>query len=216
VTVDIVLFVLGPKGLEIPLIRRRSDPFAGRWALPGGFVDEYEPLEVAARRELREETALRAGRLVQVGAYGDPKRDPRGHTVGVAFLTAALATSAHRALRAGDDAADVRFFSVNRLPPLAFDHGLITRDARRLFARLSREEGLVFDLLPPRFSTTDLARALAAVLPAPVAPRPLARKIAACRYLRRAGSSASPSALLRFDRAAFRRQAKRRLESPLP
>ncbi len=136
VTVDVVLVTLGANdALRVLLIQRKHEPFAGRWALPGGFVDQHEDLPVAARRELREETGVDVGPLLQLGAYGTPGRDPRGHTVGVAFVAAAGPGEAEGI--AGDDAADCRWFALRRPPPLAFDHGDMLRDARRALAELA-------------------------------------------------------------------------------
>ncbi|MBL8731286.1 MAG: NUDIX hydrolase [Planctomycetes bacterium] len=138
VTVDTVLCTTGAGGdLRVLLIRRKHEPGAGCWALPGGFVDEHEDLPAAARRELSEETGITVRHLVQLGAYGAPGRDPRGHTVGIAFL-ALLAPGAVDAV-AGDDAAACGWFSLRRPPRLAFDHGLMLRDARRRLAELARE-----------------------------------------------------------------------------
>ena len=138
-TVDTVLATVGERGdLRVLLIERGNDPFAGHWALPGGFVDQHEDLLVAARREMLEETNLELGPLVQLGAYGTPHRDPRGHTVGVAYL--AICGPGELEPKAGDDAADCRWFSARRPPELAFDHGHILRDARAAFARLAEDE----------------------------------------------------------------------------
>ncbi|MEW6130136.1 MAG: NUDIX hydrolase [Acidobacteriota bacterium] len=126
VTVDIVLFHESQNGLELLLIKRRHDPYADLWALPGGFVDEHESLETAAARELVEETGLRRARFIQVGAFGDPGRDPRGHTVSIAF-TAQLKSKPQ--VQGSDDAKDAAWHPVNRLPKLAFDHKKIIRAA---------------------------------------------------------------------------------------
>jgi 8-oxo-dGTP diphosphatase len=136
VTVDVVLFALHDGALRVPLIQRAAPPFAGRWALPGGFVDEDEDLAAAALRELAEETHLRPRRLVQLGAYGTPGRDPRGHTVSVVFL--GVATD-EREGTAGDDARALRWFAAARPPGLAFDHRVVLRDAVHRFAELARE-----------------------------------------------------------------------------
>ena len=125
-TADVVALTLAgvPRVL---LIRRGREPFAGMWALPGGFVNEDEPPEVAARRELAEETGLvRAGPLELVGVYGDPGRDPRGWTV-TAVYRATLAEEV--AVAGGDDAADARWFPIDALPALAFDHYRVVADA---------------------------------------------------------------------------------------
>lgn len=141
VTVDTVLCTSNARDqLCVLLIQRGRDPFAGHWALPGGFVDEHEDLPAAARRELHEEAAVRVRRLLQLGAYGTPGRDPRGHTVGVAFL-ALVAPGTVEAV-AGDDAAAVRWFPLRRPPKLAFDHALMLRDARARLAALAADRGV--------------------------------------------------------------------------
>src|SRR5437868_12520283 len=102
-TVDIVVLTDEAKP-RVLLIRRKAEPFAGRWALPGGYVDENEPLDAAARRELREETGIEAATLEQVMACGDPGRDPRGWTVTVVHQTVVKADAVQP--KAADDAAE--------------------------------------------------------------------------------------------------------------
>jgi 8-oxo-dGTP diphosphatase len=130
VTVDVVL-LRAPRAStaagEILLIRRGHPPYAGQWALPGGFVDEGEPLEDAARRELREETHLEILELVQVGAFGKPGRDPRGRVISIAYRARLEAGPAET--RAGDDADEARWWPLDELPALAFDHAEIIRTA---------------------------------------------------------------------------------------
>ncbi|MDO8879224.1 MAG: NUDIX hydrolase [Coriobacteriia bacterium] len=112
---------------RVLLIRRGHPPFEGQWALPGGFVDEWERPEDAARRELAEETGLAfGGPLRIVGVYGERGRDPRGWTVSAVYL-AVLDREAEVA--GGDDAAEARWFPTGDLPPLAFDHHVIVADA---------------------------------------------------------------------------------------
>src|SRR5262249_13155353 len=96
------------------------DPFAGKWALPGGFVEMDETLEETARRELREETGLEVKELMQLQTFGDPGRDPRGRTITVVYL--ALVGPDPSEVRPGADAGEVKWYSLRRLPPLAFDH----------------------------------------------------------------------------------------------
>jgi 8-oxo-dGTP diphosphatase len=126
VTADLVIVAREPKGDRVLLIQRGNDPYKGHWALPGGFVDENEDLVDAAARELEEETGLTGVELKQVGAYGKPGRDPRGHTVTIAF-SAIIAEV--MPVRAGDDASMALWFPVNALPSLAFDHDEIITDA---------------------------------------------------------------------------------------
>ncbi len=124
-TTDCVL--VDGKG-RVLLIRRGHPPFKGKYALPGGFVDVGERVEDACRRELLEETGVKAGRLRLIGVYSDPKRDPRGHTCSVAFL----ARVGRAAARAGDDAAAAEWVEDWAKADVAFDHARILRDARRL------------------------------------------------------------------------------------
>jgi 8-oxo-dGTP diphosphatase len=127
-TVDVVVVTREPKR-RVLLIRRKDDPFAGRWALPGGFVDMNEPLEAAARRELREETRVEAEEIEQLHTFGDPGRDPRGHTVSVVYLAQVDATTVQP--QASDDASEVGWHALDQPPPLAFDHGDMLACARK-------------------------------------------------------------------------------------
>ncbi|MHB9002933.1 MAG: NUDIX domain-containing protein [Coriobacteriia bacterium] len=125
---DVVLFSGPDDDRYVLLIRRGLEPFQGTWALPGGFVDEGELVEVAARRELAEETGVEwDGILHQSGAYADPGRDPRGWTASIAFC--GWAGELPLRAEAGDDAAEVAWHSLGHLPPLAFDHDTIISDA---------------------------------------------------------------------------------------
>ncbi|WIA19062.1 hypothetical protein OEZ86_005460 [Tetradesmus obliquus] len=114
---------------QLLLIQRKHPPCKGQWALPGGFVDQGEPLAAAAARELQEETSVNPADvdMFQVGTYGDPGRDPRGWTVTVAY--AAVVPSTELGVRAADDAAAASWYPVNALPSLAFDHKQIIREA---------------------------------------------------------------------------------------
>ena len=128
-TVDIVVFRNMRGHTEVLLIRREKDPYEGRWAFPGGYVEEMEALETAAARELAEETGLRDLSLEQIGAFGAPGRDPRGHTVSVAF---AGRLETDQEIRASDDAADARWFALGDIPDLAFDHNEMLAFATRV------------------------------------------------------------------------------------
>ena len=115
------------KDKKILLIKRKNPPFKGKWALPGGFVEYGEKIEDAAVREVEEETGLKTNILDIIGIYSDPDRDPRGHTITVAYLLEIYSG----VLNYRDDAGDAKFFDVNHLPELAFDHKDIIRDALR-------------------------------------------------------------------------------------
>jgi len=117
------------KDNQILLVQRKNEPFKGKWALPGGFVEYGEKTEETVVREVFEETGLKTKIRGLAGVYSDPKRDPRGHTITVAYV---LEMSSGR-LEAGDDASDVKFFKVNKLPVLSFDHKVIIDEAVQRF-----------------------------------------------------------------------------------
>lgn len=127
-TVDCVVFDAEDRLL---LIQRGNEPFRGSYALPGGFVDVGEPVEAAALRELKEETNVDGRILRLIGVYSDPSRDPRGHTVSVAYLADAAGAVPH----AGDDAAAAAFMANWRNLSYAFDHAQIIADARKLIGK---------------------------------------------------------------------------------
>jgi len=128
VTVDVVI-VTREKEPRVLLIRRKHPPFAGMWAIPGGFVDMEETLEAAARRELFEETGVRTSRLQQLHTFGDPGRDPRGRVISVVYL--AQVDPGKLKPVAADDAAEVAWHGLSHPPPLAFDHAHILACARK-------------------------------------------------------------------------------------
>ena len=130
VTVDNVVLRKNDGTNQILLIKRLNDPFKDYWALPGGFVDENEDLETAAKRELLEETCIRVFKLEQIGAYGTPNRDPRSHVVSIAYFSE---VDMYTEAIAADDAKEVKWFNLYELPPTAFDHGLIINDAINKF-----------------------------------------------------------------------------------
>ncbi len=128
VTVDVAI-VTRERQPRVLLIRRKHDPFAGMWALPGGFVDMDERLEAAARRELREETGVDVAEVEQLHTFGDPGRDPRGRTISVVYL--ARLNPADVKPQAADDAAEVGWHPLARPPALAFDHADILALVRK-------------------------------------------------------------------------------------
>jgi 8-oxo-dGTP diphosphatase len=132
VTADVVLLSREERP-RVLLIRRKGEPFAGKWALPGGFVEMDETLEAAAARELHEETGVAVEGLEQLQTFGDPGRDPRGRTVSVVYLGRVDAGAVQP--RAADDAAEVGWHDLASPPPLAFDHDKILACARARLAR---------------------------------------------------------------------------------
>ncbi|MCJ7759245.1 MAG: NUDIX hydrolase [Gillisia sp.] len=129
VTVDAVIFYRKADVLNVLLIKRKNEPFRDQWALPGGFLEEDEIMLEGAKRELEEETGLKIEKLQQIGAFGAPGRDPRGRTISIAFV-GLIRTEAK--VKASDDALEVKWFNLNDLPDLAFDHRAIISEANSL------------------------------------------------------------------------------------
>lgn len=130
VTVDSVVFCKTEKDFKVLLVQRKNDPFKDLWALPGGFVNENEDLETAAIRELKEETGVKVESMEQVKAFGKPNRDPRGHTISIAFLSRIYC---EEDLTPSDDAKDAKWFKIEKLldMDLAFDHDEIINVAQQ-------------------------------------------------------------------------------------
>ncbi|HUT55779.1 MAG TPA: NUDIX hydrolase [bacterium] len=149
VACDVVMLSFPDSRLSALLIERRHDPYQGFWALPGGFVEMSESLEAAALREVREETGVTGMGLLPLRTYSDPDRDPRGRVISAAFL--ALLRALARPV-AGDDARDARWFPLESLPELAFDHARIIADARERLREIAVMTPRVLDLLPEKFS----------------------------------------------------------------
>ena len=127
ITVDAVLF----EDDSILLVQRKNQPFKGKWALPGGFVEYGEKTEDAVTREMVEETGLQTKVSALVGVYSDPNRDPRGHTITIVYSVQRCGGT----LQSGDDAAAVKFYRVNKLPQLSFDHDIIIKDTIQRFVK---------------------------------------------------------------------------------
>ena len=128
VTVDAIVFAFFQDKAKLLLIERKNEPFKGKWALPGGFVDIDEELEDAAARELTEETGLVNVPLEQMHTFGKCGRDPRGRQITIAFM--GIAKKGLNEIKAGDDAAKVKWFDIKKLPKdMAFDHNEVAKFA---------------------------------------------------------------------------------------
>ncbi|HET8630914.1 MAG TPA: NUDIX domain-containing protein [Thermomicrobiales bacterium] len=174
IAVDMVIFAVAGDDLAVLLVRRRNEPYRGRWAIPGGFVEEGESLDDAAGRELREETGVADVYLEQLYTFGEPGRDPRGRVISVAYF--ALLRKP-RAVAGADDAEDARWFPLGALPPLAFDHAAILDYARVRLRYKIEYTNVVYSLLPDTFTLTELQRVYEIILGRPLDKRNFRKKI---------------------------------------
>jgi len=174
VTVDVVLLTIRDRRLHLLLIRRLAKPYEHRYALPGGFVREDESLDSAAARELREETGVEKVYLEQLYTFGDLKRDPRGRVITVAYYALVPHT---QILRAGTDASDAAWFPVTELPALAFDHRKIVEYAHQRIRNKLNYTNVGFELLPEKFTLTELQLVHEAILGEALDKRNFRRKI---------------------------------------
>ena len=180
VTVDLAAFALFGSDLRVLLVRRKDEPFAGCWALPGGFLEMDEPIEAAARRELREETGFTLpGPVELIGVFGDPGRDPRGRTISLVY--AAVVRDAPATVAGADDAAEAAWCDPRGCGPLAFDHDAILAAALDWLERGVALGGLGVALLPAQFGADEVQELLQAV------GMPATSAAAWIKRLRRAG-----------------------------
>ncbi len=206
VTVDLVIFTVRDDILQVLLVQRGAAPFKDRWALPGGFVREDEPLEQAALRELEEETGVRDVYLEQLYTFGEPDRDPRGRVITVAYF--ALIAGDRQTLAAGTDAAAARWFPAGAPPALAFDHRQILDYAVERLRNKLEYTTVGFQLLPARFTLTQLQRVYEAILGRALDKRNFRRKMELLDILTpldewaREGPS-RPAQLFRFSARRF-------------
>jgi 8-oxo-dGTP diphosphatase len=219
-TVDCVIFGLDleEERLKVMLIERDLEPFAGKWAVPGGFVRRGETLEGAAARELREETGVADVFLEQLYTFGDPERDPRGWVVSVAYY--ALVSPEKHTVRAATDAREARWFPADSLPRLAFDHAEIVRTAlARLRGKLTYAP-IGFELLPQKFTIKQLQKLYEIVLGARLDNRNFRKKIFGMDVLReldemQKGVPHRAARLYKFDERKYRQMVKRGLNFAL-
>lgn len=217
VTVDCVVFGLDAEGLKVLLVERALDPFKGRWALPGGFVHVDESVNDAARRELREETGLADVFLEQLYTFGAVDRDPRERVVSVAYY-ALVNLSDHPPAKGATDVRDARWFPVQkvtaRAPPLAFDHGDILAVAWERLKGKVRYQPIGFELLPRKFTLSQLQRLYETVLGRPLDKRNFRKKILSMGLLVELDEFQQDVAhraarLYRFDEARYQRLKKK-------
>lgn len=211
-TVDCAVFGFDGGDLQVLLIRRALPPYKDRWALPGGFVRVNETLNDAARRELEEETGLDQVFLEQLYTFGAVDRDPRERVVSVAYY--ALVKPADYTTAAATDAAEAQWFSVSKVPALAFDHADILDTALNRLRGKLRYQPIGFELLPPKFTLTQLQHLYEAVLGEPIDKRNFRKKILSydliipLKETHREGAH-RPAQLFRFDPTRYERLTKK-------
>jgi 8-oxo-dGTP diphosphatase len=211
VTVDCVLFGVDEDDLRVLLIQRDLPPFEGKWALPGGFVRIDEPLEDAARRELEEETGLGKVFLEQLYTFGAVDRDPRERVVSVAYY--ALVNLRDHQVHAATDARDAAWFGMNDLPRLAFDHADIVQTALARLRGKLRYQPIGFELLPKKFTLTQLQHLYELVLERKLDKRNFRKRVLAMDLLVETDELERDVAhraarLYRFDERKYRRLAE--------
>lgn len=209
-TVDAVVFGYSKaEGVAVLLIQRKYPPFKDEWAIPGGFVLESESLEEAVQRELQEETGIAVNYLEQLYTFGEPKRDPRQRIVSVAYY-GLVKSSQYQVLKASTDAANAQWFSIKKLPELAFDHKQILHIAiERLRAKI-RYQPIGFELLDKKFPFSDLEKLYAALLDKEINRRNFSKKILSFEFLEETGELSKsegkgrPSKMYRFNQKRYR------------
>lgn len=159
VTTDCVIFGFDGTKLKVLLVQRGAEPYKGRWAFPGGFLNMDESAEAGALRELQEETGLEEADIRQFHAFSEPHRDPRGRVITIAYY----AVVRLQEVKGGDDAADARWFSLDELPPLAFDHDEMLRKAQTALRQQIHFEPVGSTLLPPTFTDQERQNLYAAI-----------------------------------------------------
>jgi 8-oxo-dGTP diphosphatase len=181
VTVDIVIFTIQSGALRVLLVKRAAAPFQGQFAIPGGFVHEDEDLDQAALRELREETGVADVYLEQLYSFGDVGRDPRGRVITAAYFAL---ISADRPLKAGTDAAEAEWWAMDQLPTLGFDHGRILNYALERLRNKLEYTTVGFQLLPEKFTLTELQEVYEAILGKQLDKRNFRRKLSLLKILK--------------------------------
>jgi len=211
-TVDCVVFGFDEGELKVLLIQRALEPFKGRWALPCGFVHVDETLDEAARRELAEEAGLKDVFLEQLYTFGAVDRDPRERVVSAAYY--ALVKLAAHETKAATDATDARWFPLSQVPKLAFDHAAILATGMARLKSKVRYQPIGFELLPPKFTLSQLQHLYEAVLETELDKRNFRKKVLSFGLLvplkeTQMSGRHRPAQLFHFDADKYEKLKKR-------
>ncbi|MFD2921920.1 NUDIX domain-containing protein [Terrimonas rubra] len=214
VAVDAIVFGYSKKeGVSLLLIQRKYEPYKNSWALPGGFVLADESLETAVIRELQEETGITVNYLEQLYSFGEPDRDPRQRVISIAYF-GLVKTSQFRELKASTDAENAAWFSIKKLPALAFDHKQIIRQAVERLQSKIRYQPIGFELLDKKFPFSDLEKLYAALLDKEINRRNFSKKILSFDFLEETGELSKPegkgrpSKMYRFNQKRYKELLK--------
>lgn len=190
VTTDCVIFGFDGSELQVLLIERGIEPFKGKWAFPGGFLNMDETAGEGALRELKEETSLENAYIEQFNTYSDPWRDPRERVITIAHY----ALVRIQEVKGGDDAAKAQWFPIDEVPQLAFDHDKILRDAMRKLRERIHFEPIGFELLPEKFTMRELQILYESILGVKFDRRNFAKKMMHYELLNQLDETVRPTA----------------------
>ena len=206
ITVDAVVFGYESGVISVLLIKRKYEPYKGKWAIPGGFVLDDESLEEAVQRELVEETGVKINYLEQLYTFGKPNRDPRGRVISVAYV--GLVRPNTFKIFASTDAEEVEWFTINELPELSFDHKEILNIAiERLQGKITYEP-IGFELLDKKFPFSDLEKLYTTLLGRAIDRRNFRKKIKGLNVLdeldeKVSKGSGRPANLFQFNQKRY-------------
>ena len=190
--------------MKVLLVQRGIEPYKGRWAFPGGFLQMDESAEEGALRELREETGLSGAFIRQFHTFSAPDRDPRERVITIAFYALVRIEE----VTGGDDAADARWFALDEVPQLAFDHDQILRTAEQALRQQIHFEPVGFELLPEKFTLRELQNLYEAILGVRFDKRNFSNKINRLGLLEPLDEKVNPSrkkeaTLFRFNKTKY-------------
>ena len=204
VTTDCVIFGFDGTKLSVLLVKRGVEPYEGKWAFPGGFLKMEEDAETGAKRELQEETGLEDAYMRQFHTFSAPERDPRERVITIAYY----ALVRMQEVKGGDDAAEARWFTLDKVPQLAFDHDRILRKAEQALRQQIHFEPVGFELLPEEFTIKELQNLYEAILDVRFDRRNFYNKMKRLGMLEQLGETVNPSQkkeafLFRFNKAKY-------------
>lgn len=218
ITVDSVIFGYAEGTLQVALIERKTEPFMGMWAIPGGFMEGDETVEETAFRELKEETGIADIFLEQFHVFSSHGRDPRGRTITVGFFALVNSDNYHT-LIATEDATSAKWWPAYKIPPLAFKQKEIYDKALAALRIAMKTRPLAFELLSKEFTLTELQKLYEQVFDIQIDKRNFRRKVAKMDFIcsceqKQEGEKHRPAMLYRFDRKRYKEFSQENLFTP--